>query len=228
MNNKTCLAVKSPLYEDDFISFFGRHKLEYLKAYGRLDPLVDNLSDWKLITNVFNLFDEFHTDRKRFLDKLAKLCGSERVVLYEFFDNDVERCRNLWLESTPQERLQVDKGGYVLLTHVCEAKDLASIERLGLIPLSCQGRPSQWENGNRANNSINVVYLANNFTNCNMSQYGQYRLTVRVKASDISYSPMAVTDSNLFKYDEYTINEVSPRQIVNIEYEYKELERGSI
>jgi len=187
------IAVKDPIHSKEFITAFGENKFDYLKRYGYHDPLIKDMEPHYLVINIFNLFDEFYYDKDLFLENLAKKFGNETFVVWNFFDPNVEYCREQWFGSTPKDRLNVDKDGYVLLTHVCEAEDL------------------------RAENSTSVVYLANNFTNSDMSVYGSVKLTVRVKASEIKYNEMNITDVNLFKYDEYVIDSVDAKNIVKIE-----------
>jgi len=216
--NMKGLEVKNPIHSKEFISAFGENKFDYLKRYGYHDPLIKDMEPHYLVINIFNLFDEFYYDKDLFLKNLAKKFGNERFVVWNFFDPNFEYCREQWFGSTPEERLKVDKDGYVLLTHVCEAEDLDNIKKVGLIPFDQQNRESYWEDGNRAENSTSVVYLANNFTNSDMSVYGNVKLTVRVKASEIKYNKMNITDVNLFKYDEYVIDSVDAKNIVKIEF----------
>lgn len=101
----------------------------------------------------------------------------------------------------------------MLLYHNADLTDINDIVKNGLLPSSITGN-NNWNDGRRADNSADVVYLfhptgvQNSFVN-----YGIVLIEVDV---DAEKSEMTSNDSNIGKYEEYTISEVKPEQITRI------------
>ena len=91
--------------------------------------------------------------------------------------------------------------------------DLESIVQRGILSVDQCGN-NNWEEGHRAKNATNVVYLfrptgvQNSFPN-----YGAALIEVDVKAEK---SEMVANDCNMGKYEEFTVKKVEPTQIRNI------------
>lgn len=93
--------------------------------------------------------------------------------------------------------------------------DLENIINQGILPISQTGNDN-WEDGNRSDNSKDVVYLfkptgiQNTFVN--------YGLALIEIIDDIkpNKSTLEQNDVNIGKYNEYTISEIKPQQINKI------------
>ena len=98
----------------------------------------------------------------------------------------------------------------MILYHNCDYRDLPSILRNGILPMSKTGN-NKWENKKRANNSKDVAYLfkpigkQNSFTH-----YGICLLEVETKATK---NVLNEADCNRGKYEEYVVSSVSASQI---------------
>lgn len=98
----------------------------------------------------------------------------------------------------------------MILYHNCDYRDLPSILRNGILPLS-KTENSRWDDGKRANNSEDVAYLfkpvgkQNSFT-----QYGICLLEVDVDATE---NIIDETDCNSGKYTEYVTESVPANRI---------------
>lgn len=96
------------------------------------------------------------------------------------------------------------------LYHNCDYRDLKSILRDGILPMSKTGN-SRWDDGKRVNNSEDVVYLfkpvgkQNSFT-----QYGICLIEVETDATE---NILDEADCNHGKYEEYVVSSVSASQI---------------
>lgn len=96
------------------------------------------------------------------------------------------------------------------LYHNCDYRDLPSILKDGILPMSKTGN-NRWENKKRVNNSENVVYLfkpvgkQNSFT-----QYGICLIEVETDATE---NILDEADCNHGKYEEYVVSSVSASQI---------------
>lgn len=98
----------------------------------------------------------------------------------------------------------------MILYHNCDYRDLSSILRDGILPLSKTGN-NRWDDGKRANNSEDVIYLfkpvgkQNSFT-----QYGICLIEVEVDATENNLDEF---DCNHEKYAEYVTKSVSANRI---------------
>lgn len=115
------------------------------------------------------------------------------------------------------ERLVVEK-----LLRECEVTafksvnilDLPSILEKGILPLD-ECKNENWENGKRASNATNVVYLA--MPTSEINAYTQYGAAlIECKASGLSYSEMNEQDINLGQYVEVTADRILPSQITAV------------
>lgn len=98
----------------------------------------------------------------------------------------------------------------MILYHNCDYRDLPSILKDGILPMSKTGN-NKWENKKRVNNSENVVYLfkpvgkQNSFT-----QYGICLIEVEIDATE---NILDEFDCNHGKYAEYVTEYVPANQI---------------
>lgn len=98
----------------------------------------------------------------------------------------------------------------MILYHNCDYRDLPSILKDGILPVSKTGN-SRWDDGKRANNSEDVVYLfkpvgkQNSFT-----QYGICLVEVDVNAME---NILDQTDCNYGKYAEYVTDFVPVNRV---------------
>lgn len=93
-----------------------------------------------------------------------------------------------------------------------DIKDLESILNDGILPISKTGN-DDWENGNRAENSKDVVYLFNAKNGSSFTNYGLALIEVEVEATR---NEMSENDVNQENYVEYVCSEVKPSQILNV------------
>ncbi len=93
-------------------------------------------------------------------------------------------------------------------------EDLKAILTEGILPISKTGNDN-WEEGNRGNNSTEVVYLhrptgkQNTFT-----QYGI--ALVEVEIDDAKENKLSDIDANIGKYTEFIADEVKPENITAV------------
>lgn len=97
-------------------------------------------------------------------------------------------------------------------------EDLNSIMKMGILPISIT-KNNNWEEGKRANNSIDVVYLFSQNEEQKKVQnsfvhYGFVLLEVEVE--NAIKNEMLKSDGNIKKYTEYIISEVKPSEIKKI------------
>ena len=92
--------------------------------------------------------------------------------------------------------------------------DLKSIFENGILPLDDCGNDN-WDDGRRANNSTNVVYLFSpKLKNC-LHMYGLALLEINANIGERKVE-FAQNDNNSIFYDEYVVNKVKPDDIVSV------------
>lgn len=97
-----------------------------------------------------------------------------------------------------------------------DVKDLGSILKNGVLSINESGN-NNWEQGARANNSSDVVYLfqpagwENSFC-----QYGVALLEVALPVERCRKNELLPNDANVGKYEEYVVDKVEPTAIKNI------------
>lgn len=100
------------------------------------------------------------------------------------------------------------------LYHNADINDLEAICRDGLVSLDVS-KNDKWEEGHRAANRTDVVYLFNPTTSQNsFVNFGAALIAVDV--DDAEKSELAENDRGRGKYDEYTVKSVSADNIVKI------------
>lgn len=93
-------------------------------------------------------------------------------------------------------------------------EDLKAILTEGILPIAKTGNDN-WEEGNRVNNSTEVVYL--HTPTGEQNTFAQYGLAlVEVEIDDAKENPMAEIDSNQGKYIEFVADEVKPENITAV------------
>ena len=97
------------------------------------------------------------------------------------------------------------------LYHNCDIIDLEKILNEGLLPLN-KTNNNKWENGKRALNSKDCVYLFSPKGRVNSfpASYGIVLLEVETEANEVE---MARNDVHFNDYKEYTTSEVTPSEI---------------
>ena len=100
------------------------------------------------------------------------------------------------------------------LYHNCDIIDLEKILEEGLLPLS-KTNNDKWENGKRAFNSKDCVYLFSPKGRVNSfpSSYGIVLLEVETEAKEVE---MSRNDVHINDYKEYTTSKVAPGEIKKI------------
>lgn len=95
-----------------------------------------------------------------------------------------------------------------------DIKDLKSIVANGILPISATGN-NNWKDGNRANNSTEVVYLFDTTSVSNsFVKYGAALIEVEVE--DAIISEIENNDVNKELYNEYTVKKVEVANIKKI------------
>ena len=95
-----------------------------------------------------------------------------------------------------------------------DIEDIKAIMTDGVLPISVTGN-NNWNSGNRANNSSDMVYLFNPTSDLNtFVQYGMLLLEVDVDGA--TKNEIMSTDVNEGSYEEFIISEVKPEQITAI------------
>lgn len=98
----------------------------------------------------------------------------------------------------------------MILYHNCDYRDLPSILKDGILPMSKTGN-NRWEDKKRVNNSENVVYLFNPVGKQNsFTQYGICLIEVETDATE---NVLDEADCNHGKYAEYITEYVPANQI---------------
>lgn len=93
-----------------------------------------------------------------------------------------------------------------------DIEDIKAIAESGILPIAKTG--NDWNNGNRVNNSKEVVYLFQAATTMNtFTQYGIVLVEVEVEATE---NKLEDNDCNKGLYTEFVAAEVKPEQIKKI------------
>ena len=96
-----------------------------------------------------------------------------------------------------------------------DIQDLERILKRGILPMNITFN-NNW-NGNRANNSKNVVYLFSPLTEKNtFEQYGLALLEIEIDVIDVKENEMSENDVNKNMYIEYIAEKVNPQDITKI------------
>lgn len=97
-----------------------------------------------------------------------------------------------------------------------DIKDLESILSKGILSLNKSGN-NNWDNGKRAENSCDVVYMFIPLTKENsFCKYGVALLEIDIPDEEVTENQMSNLDTHIGKYIEYITNEVSPNHIMHV------------
>lgn len=97
-----------------------------------------------------------------------------------------------------------------------DIKDLESILEKGILSFNESGN-NNWENGHRANNSCDVVYLFRPLTEENsFCKYGVALLEIELNEDSVKENEIIESDKNKGKYIEYISDKIESKYIKNI------------